>query len=72
MQTGPNMSAGYYGFHAPNATTFNTSKLNYNSHNNLDPIHAHFGISIQKQKNLQKERPLSTKLKAWARFSVHI
>lgn len=27
-----------------------------------------FGISIQKQKDLQKQRPLSPKLKAWAQI----
>lgn len=58
MQTGPNMSAGYYGFHAPNATAFNTSKLNYNCHNNLDLIHAQFCSFPFKNKRISKNKDL--------------
>lgn len=70
MQTGPNMSAGYYGFHAPKATAFNTSKLNYNCHNNLDPIHAHFWHFHSKTKGSPKTKTFISQIKSLGSNSV--
>lgn len=70
MQTGPNMSPGYYGFHAPNATAFNTSKLNYNCHNNLDPIHAYFWHFHSKTKGSPKRKTFNSQIKSLGSNSV--